>query len=200
MLRRYVLVELTMTPEVVQPRKVIPITVHEGLVSPGINDTSRLLIPDPQHSAFLVFDHAVVIASLIAPTQQDTAEDQIFAESNNQPAADDDIPLCVEEDRTDSKCSESEVRESVLYDALFQSIALGYATIAIQLLDIGANPNQNAHGKRVGKVKGRLNRRDAFQSSPLHMACLKAQPKVVAKLIEKGQLSTFISSRMPSLA
>jgi acyl-coenzyme A synthetase/AMP-(fatty) acid ligase/ankyrin repeat protein len=76
---------------------------------------------------------------------------------------------------------------SLLYDSLLQAISQRYSVIAQGLLDAGADPNHGAHGKRRGKIKsGRLARRNAFFTSPLHMACLSTQPLVVKHLLNKG--------------
>jgi acyl-CoA synthetase (AMP-forming)/AMP-acid ligase II/ankyrin repeat protein len=77
--------------------------------------------------------------------------------------------------------------ESLLYDSLLQATAQVYTSVARGLLSAGADPNYGAHNQRRGKIKqGRLARRNAFRTSPLHMACLMAQPTLVAHLLEKG--------------
>lgn len=73
-----------------------------------------------------------------------------------------------------------------LYDALMKATACGQTTVAIALLDVGADPNFLDHGRRLGKVSGRNVRKATFYSSPLHLACLSGDACLVERLLEKG--------------
>jgi acyl-CoA synthetase (AMP-forming)/AMP-acid ligase II/ankyrin repeat protein len=78
--------------------------------------------------------------------------------------------------------------EAQLYNALLEATMRGQYSIALALLDLGVDPNFGAHGGRLAKTSSRLDRKKKFHSSPLHYACLKGNPLLVEKLLEKGAL------------
>ena len=73
-----------------------------------------------------------------------------------------------------------------LFEALFQSAAIGYSNIGMALLDLGADPCRNSHKGRLGKITSRLERKKVFRSSPLHLACMHGDPAFVRCLIAHG--------------
>ena len=76
--------------------------------------------------------------------------------------------------------------ETPLYDALLQAVTLGQSIIAISLLHEGADPNSRSHGGRIGKTSGRVAQRAIFKASPLHLACNKADVKLIHELVRHG--------------
>lgn len=64
---------------------------------------------------------------------------------------------------------------------------LGYTTIASSLLDVGVDPNSQSNPARLGKVTDRKQQRSLFKSNPLHLACLRGNPFLVKKLLQKGE-------------
>ena len=76
-----------------------------------------------------------------------------------------------------------------LYVSLLESITLGYTRVACSLLDLGGvDPNTQSCQGRLGKVSDRQQRRSVFKSGPLHLACLRGDPYLVRKLLEKGRV------------
>ena len=59
--------------------------------------------------------------------------------------------------------------QSNLYEALMQACTKGQSSVAIALLDAGADPTHGDHGCRLGKVSGRIAQKTLFKSSPLHL-------------------------------
>ncbi len=82
---------------------------------------------------------------------------------------------------------ESSSISSKLFDALMQAITLNQSTVAIALLAEGADPNFKNNGRRLGNTSGRFEQRDAFKSSPMHLACAKSDVYVVRALLEIGK-------------
>ena len=76
--------------------------------------------------------------------------------------------------------------QSELYEALFLATSRSWTSLAIGLLHEGVDPEFDAHGGRLGKVSGRMNRKAAFRSSPLHIACTKGNLALVQALVEHG--------------
>jgi acyl-CoA synthetase (AMP-forming)/AMP-acid ligase II len=75
--------------------------------------------------------------------------------------------------------------ESDLFEALMQALTSGQSSVAMALLDAGANPSFGDHGGRLGKVSGRREQKAIFRTTPLHLACLKGDHFLVEKLLEK---------------
>jgi hypothetical protein len=73
-----------------------------------------------------------------------------------------------------------------LYESLSEAATLGHTTIAVALLDVGADPDFDYHGDRLGKVSDRNERKRVFRSSPLHLACVKGDYLLVGKILQKG--------------
>ena len=72
-----------------------------------------------------------------------------------------------------------------MYEALLEAITFGHSLVACSLLEHDAvDPNMYKHSGRLGKTSG-IERRQAFRSNPLHLACAKGDPLIVKKLIEK---------------
>jgi acyl-CoA synthetase (AMP-forming)/AMP-acid ligase II/ankyrin repeat protein len=78
---------------------------------------------------------------------------------------------------------EGDHEKRALFDALLQASTLGQSSIAAALLFLGADPNYGAHGGRLGKTSGRIEQRAKFNSSPLHLACMKGDLNLVKLLI-----------------
>lgn len=77
--------------------------------------------------------------------------------------------------------------QSQLFIALIEAITLEQTSVAISLLNEGANPNFAEHGKRLGKLKnGRVEQREKFRSNPMHIACVKGDDTLVGALIRLG--------------
>jgi ankyrin repeat protein len=87
---------------------------------------------------------------------------------------------------TNQSDADNESQKSALYDAMFQATTLGQSSIAIGLLSVGADPNFGLHSGRLGKVTHRLQQRALFRSSPMHIACLRGDDRLVKKLLEKN--------------
>jgi Ankyrin repeats (3 copies) len=73
-----------------------------------------------------------------------------------------------------------------LYNALLQATTSKCTNVAMALLDVGADPNHGENGGRIGKTSGRMERMKTFQSSPLHLACLHGEARLLKKLLEKN--------------
>ena len=82
--------------------------------------------------------------------------------------------------------SDDENMEALLYDALLQAATLGQTTIGVGLLKVGTDPNCGAHGHRLGKVSHRMEQKELFRSSPLHLACSKGDIVFVKELLKKN--------------
>jgi acyl-CoA synthetase (AMP-forming)/AMP-acid ligase II/ankyrin repeat protein len=81
--------------------------------------------------------------------------------------------------------SQESIDKRTMYDGLIKAIMQRQFNIAIALLDIGADPNFESVDVRLSKVSGRLGRKMAFRSSPLHIACAAGNSQLVAKLLFK---------------
>lgn len=91
-------------------------------------------------------------------------------------------------DRTaDHDHNELKIVQDPLYESLLEAIVLGYTTIASSLLDVGVDPNSQSNPARLGKVTDRKQQRSLFKSNPLHLACLRGNPFLVKKLLQKGE-------------
>lgn len=77
--------------------------------------------------------------------------------------------------------------ENPLYGNLILSITLGHFTVAGALLDLGVDPNSQQSRGRMGKVTDRKQQRSLFKSNPLHLACSRGNPRLVKKLLSRGQ-------------
>ena len=75
--------------------------------------------------------------------------------------------------------------EAELYDALLETITLSQFSLALELLNVGADPNFGAHGGRLSKTSHRIDRRKKFTSNPLHLACSQGHVPLVKKLLER---------------
>jgi hypothetical protein len=80
---------------------------------------------------------------------------------------------------------EDENEQADMYDALLQAATLSQSSIALGLLDAGADPNYGGHSGRLGKVTHRLKQQALFRSIPLHLACLRGDDPLVKKLLAK---------------
>jgi acyl-CoA synthetase (AMP-forming)/AMP-acid ligase II/ankyrin repeat protein len=91
------------------------------------------------------------------------------------------------QEKVDSPVVDNLIRQqSEQYDALLESITLSQFSIALELLQVGVDPNFGAHGGRLSKISHRNDRRKKFTSNPLHLVCGKGNPQLVRKLLEKG--------------
>ena len=96
-------------------------------------------------------------------------------------------PMQFEEEGVTVSAEEEEAR--MLYEALVNSTMQGHTAIALHLLAVGANPNYSPKGKKVqrmGKLADKRDKKSIFQSSPLHLACIKGYDNLVAALIKSG--------------
>ena len=73
-----------------------------------------------------------------------------------------------------------------LYEALLEAIQLGQTLVAIALLHEGVNPNEFVSTKRLGKVQGRIDMKESFRSSPMHLACMRGDIILVRNLFLFG--------------
>lgn len=76
--------------------------------------------------------------------------------------------------------------DSRLYEALLKAIVFEYTCIALAILELGVDPNKMMCNGRIGKTSGRIERRQLFRSSPLHLACLQGTPILVKGLLERN--------------
>jgi hypothetical protein len=72
-----------------------------------------------------------------------------------------------------------------LYESLIESITLGHSNVCIALLDF-VDCNVKLTNARLGKVTDRKQQRSLFKSNPLHLACIRGDPKLVRILLAKG--------------
>jgi len=82
-----------------------------------------------------------------------------------------------------------EREKSLLYEALLDSTIQGHTSIALNLLDVGADPNyspKDRKDQRMGKLADKRDRKSIFQSSPLHLACAKGDDTLVLALVKRG--------------
>lgn len=73
-----------------------------------------------------------------------------------------------------------------LYEALLEAIKSGHTSVAIALLQEGVNPNEFVSNKRLGKVQGRIDMKESFRSSPMHLACIRGDVVLVRNLFLFG--------------
>jgi len=73
--------------------------------------------------------------------------------------------------------------ESQLYEALIMATSQGHSSLAIALLQAGADPNGGAHSGRLGKIGDRRKRKKVFRSGPMHIASLKGDADLVRELL-----------------
>ena len=85
---KYALLQLTVTRNSTSLNRIIPVTVFEPAAS-SITSTPKLLLPLPEHTAYLVFDHAIVIISMAH--HEDSPDDQLLAESGSVRAGFQDV-------------------------------------------------------------------------------------------------------------
>ena len=96
-------------------------------------------------------------------------------------------PMQSEEEGVTVSAEEEEAR--MMYEALVNSTMQGHIAVSIHLLGAGANPNYSPKGKKVqrmGKLADKRDKKSIFQSSPLHLACIKGYDNLVAALIKSG--------------
>ena len=95
----------------------------------------------------------------------------------------------IDPDRDDVTLSADEKEKHILYEALIDSTIRGHTSISLHLLDVGADPNYLPKGKkaqRMGKLADKRDRKSIFQSSPLHIACVKGSDALVLALVRGG--------------
>jgi hypothetical protein len=96
-------------------------------------------------------------------------------------------PIQFKEEGNTVSAEEEEAR--MLYEALVNSTMQGHVAVALHLLGAGANPNYSPKGEKVqrmGKLADKRDKKSIFQSSPLHLACIKGYDNLVAALIKSG--------------
>ncbi|EGS20018.1 putative nuclear pore complex protein [Thermochaetoides thermophila DSM 1495] len=86
---RYSLVETVLAPEGARIGTVRPITSYTSPVRPGALEKPRLYLPRPALVAFVVFDRAVVVASMVAPP--DSPDSQLQEDSHILPPTFEDV-------------------------------------------------------------------------------------------------------------
>jgi acyl-CoA synthetase (AMP-forming)/AMP-acid ligase II len=78
-------------------------------------------------------------------------------------------------------------KELLLYESLVEAITLGQSIVAASLISVGADPNYDDHGRRLGKMKnGRKEQKRLLKSNPLHLACVKGDQYLVSALLNSG--------------
>ena len=95
----------------------------------------------------------------------------------------------IDPDGDDVTLSADEKEKRILYEALIDSTIRGHISISLHLLDVGADPNYLPKGKkaqRMGKLADKRDRKSIFQSSPLHIACVKGSDALVLALVRGG--------------
>jgi acyl-coenzyme A synthetase/AMP-(fatty) acid ligase len=76
---------------------------------------------------------------------------------------------------------------SHLYDIILQAITEDKLLIALALIEAGATPNLKQENRyRISNTRGLQERKKAFHSTPLHLACLKGQYRLARVLLEHG--------------
>ena len=102
----------------------------------------------------------------------------------------DSLPFGCDENVTDSDdCSYNRDNNSDvyrLYEVLLEAVQSGQTSIAIALLQEGVNPNEFVSHKRLGKVQGRMDMKESFRSSPMHLACMRGDIVLVRNLFLFG--------------
>lgn len=151
--------------------------LHHGIMdsrnlggSTGMLDgpfAAKYLLKSETLGAYLVF--------LVSKAAFQTSDDPITAIDG------DEIVM-----NTTSDSNANDIVLDPLYESLLVSITLGYAQVAYSLLDLGVDPNMRVGQGRLGKISDRVQQRILFKSTPLHLACLRGNPHLVKKLLEKG--------------
>ena len=152
--------------------------LHHGIMdsrnlggSTGMLDgpfAAKYLLKSETLGAYLVF--------LVSKAAFQTSDDPITAIDG------DEIVM-----NTTSDSNANDIVLDPLYESLLVSITLGYAQVAYSLLDLGVDPNMRVGQGRLGKISDRVQQRILFKSTPLHLACLRGNPHLVKKLLEKGK-------------
>ncbi len=86
---RYALVEAVIGPQGARVGAVRPVTSYTSPVRSGTQEKPRLYLPRPALVAFLVFDRAVVVTSMVAPA--DSPETQLQEDTHVIPPAFEDV-------------------------------------------------------------------------------------------------------------
>ena len=86
---RYSLVEVVIGPQGPRVGTVRPVTSYTSPVRSGTQERPRIYIPRPALVAFVVFDRAVIVASMVAPP--DSPESQLQKDSHIIPPAFEDV-------------------------------------------------------------------------------------------------------------
>ncbi|KAK3995761.1 Non-repetitive/WGA-negative nucleoporin C-terminal-domain-containing protein [Cladorrhinum sp. PSN332] len=86
---RYAVVEVVITPDGPEVDTVRPLTSYTTLSRPGIPEKPRIYLPRPGLVAFIVFDRAVVLASMVAPPESPDA--QLQDDAHILPASFEDV-------------------------------------------------------------------------------------------------------------
>eukprot|EP00978_Attheya_sp_CCMP212_P010992 scaffold26863_cov59-Attheya_sp.AAC.1 len=97
--------------------------------------------------------------------------------------------LYSEEDSMPSSSLSNLEEGARLHDAVLEAITFGQTDIALALLDMGASPNNRGaddKNNRLSKVRHRMDRRQKFKSSPLHLACIGGNVRLVKGLLAAG--------------
>jgi nuclear pore complex protein Nup133 len=77
---RYSVVEVVIAAEGLRIGNVRPVTSYTGIVRPGAPEKPKIYLPRPGLVAFIVFDRAVVVASMVAPP--DSPESQLHEDTH----------------------------------------------------------------------------------------------------------------------
>ena len=85
--------------------------------------------------------------------------------------------------RNDGEYSED---EGQLHDSLIQAIMESQTSVATAILSLGISPHYGNNMSRLSKISHRLECRNIFQSTPLHISCTLGNDTVVADLVKRG--------------
>ena len=96
-------------------------------------------------------------------------------------------PISFDESATTPDSPQDNLSSPNLYDMLLQSILQDTPSVALGLLEVGASPNRQEKQKhRISTTRGLRERKAVFHSTPLHLACLRGDPRLVSALIRKN--------------
>jgi hypothetical protein len=87
-----------------------------------------------------------------------------------------------------------------LFAALVAAISSSQSSVAAALLEVmNVDPNLNAHDGRIGKVSDRRERKAQWSQTPLHLAAMRADLRVLAALLPrtKNWMSPDASAAFP---